>query len=202
MDYTDLDEVEIIRKSRNGDNDAMEYMLKKYSGMVRKETRRFYLIGADEEDLTQEGMIGLFKAVRDYNLEGDTDFALFAHICIVRQLYTVVKASNRQKHTPLNTYVSIYAPMSDEHSQLTLQEVLEVEKDNPEKQFLDRERMTDIWEAINRMLSPLEKKVLELYLEGYNYEVIGEHLGKKKKSIDNAIQRIRTKLQSIRMDIG
>lgn len=194
MQYEVMSDMEIIQKIRSGDNDAMDYLLKKYRGMVRKEIRKLYLIGADEEDLTQEGMIGLFKAIRDYDTKRDTEFALFAHICIVRQLCSVVTASNRQKHTPLNTYVSFYTPLEKEEQQVTLQEVLAGRTDNPEQQMIDRERVQEIWKRIDEVLSPMEKKVLNLYLEGYSYEIIGERLGKEKKSIDNAIQRIRNKL--------
>ncbi|MDD5948968.1 MAG: RNA polymerase sporulation sigma factor SigH [Lachnospiraceae bacterium] len=194
MEYNAMGDVEVIRRIRKGDNDAMDYLLKKYRGMVRKETRKLYLIGADEEDLTQEGMIGLFKAIRNYDLSRDTEFALFAHVCIVRQLCSVMTASNRQKHTPLNTYISFYAPLEKEEQQLTLQEVLVGRSDNPEQQMLDEEGVREIWKKIDEVLSPMEKKVLNLYLEGYSYETIGEKLGKEKKSIDNAIQRIRNKL--------
>jgi RNA polymerase sporulation-specific sigma factor len=165
--------------------------------MVRKETRKLYLIGADEEDLIQEGMIGLFKAIRDYNPDKDTDFALFANVCIVRQLCSAIRASNRQKHTPLNTYISLYAPIEQENTTL-LQDVLEVDSDNPEQRILDKERVDELLQQIDEKLSPLEKKVLTLYIDGYNYEVIGEQLGKSKKAVDNAIQRVRTKLSKMR----
>lgn len=198
MDYRELSDIQIINLSRKGDNEAMEYLLKKYRGMIRKETRRMYLIGSEEEDLTQEGMIGLFKAIRDYDENKQTDFALFAHICIVRQIYNAVTASKRQKNIPLNTYVSFYAPLEKEESGMTLQEVLKNNQDDPERRVIEQERVEEIWRQIDRVLSPLEKKVLFLYLDGDSYFTIGEKLGKEKKAIDNAIQRIRMKLSSYR----
>lgn len=198
MDYRQLSDIQIISLSRSGDNEAMEYLLKKYRGMIRKETRRMYLIGSEEEDLTQEGMIGLFKAIRDYDVKKKTDFALFAHVCIVRQLYSAVTASNRQKNIPLNTYVSFYAPLEKEECSMTLQEVLRDNQDNPERLVIEQERVEEIWRQIDKLLSPLEKKVLSLYLDGDSYFMIGEKLGKEKKAIDNAIQRIRMKLSGYR----
>lgn len=193
MGYESMSDLEILQLIRKEDHQAMDYLLNKYRGMVRKETRKVFLMGADEEDLTQEGMIGLFKAIRDYDFSKDTDFALFAHICIVRQLLSAVTASNRQKHIPMNTYISLYAPI-DKDDTIALQEILEGNQYNPEQQLLAQESVEEIMQDIDMLLSPLEKKVLDFYLEGYSYEKIGEVLSKSKKSIDNAIQRIRSKL--------
>lgn len=194
MKYANSSDTDVIRMIRNNDDGAMEYLLKKYLGMVRKEARRFFIIGADEEDLIQEGMIGLFKAICDYDTEKETDFALFSNICIVRQMLTAVTASNRQKHTPLNSYISIYAPLEENESNITVQETLGEEISNPEQLLLSQERIEELWVQIDKQLSTLERKVLELYLEGDSYEVIAEKLQKSKKAIDNAIQRIRKKL--------
>lgn len=193
MKYADSSDADVIRLIRNNDNGAMEYLLKKYLGMVRKEARRFFLIGADEEDLIQEGMIGLFKAICDYDLDKDTDFALFSNVCIVRQMLTAVTASNRQKHTPLNSYISIYAPLEESESNITVQETLGEEVSNPEQLLISQEQIEELWTQIDKRLSTLERKVLELYLEGDSYEVIAAKLEKSKKSIDNAVQRIRKK---------
>ena len=193
MRYASVSDIDVIRMIRNNDEGAMEYLLKKYLGMVRKEARRFYLIGADEEDLIQEGMIGLFKAICDFDLEKKTDFALFSNLCIVRQMLTAVTASNRQKHTPLNSYISIYAPLEESESNMTVQETLGEEISNPEQLLIRQERIEELWTQIDKRLSTLERKVLELYLEGDSYEVIADKLGKSKKAIDNAIQRIRKK---------
>lgn len=194
MKYESMSDLEILQLIRKDDHQAMDYLLNKYRGMVRKETRKVFLMGADEEDLTQEGMIGLFKAIRDYDDTKDTDFALFAHVCIVRQLLSAVTASNRQKHIPMNTYISLYAPVEKDESTLALQEILEGNEYNPEQQLLAQEGVDEIWQDIDTLLSPMEKKVLDYYLEGYSYEKIGEALSKSKKSINNAIQRIRNKL--------
>lgn len=194
MGYETMSDLEVLQLIRKQDHQAMDYLLNKYRGMVRKETRKVFLMGADEEDLTQEGMIGLFKAIRDYDFEKDTDFALFAHICIVRQLLSAVTASNRQKHIPMNSYISLYAPVDREEPNIALQEILEGNEFNPEQQLLVQEGVDEIMQDIDTLLSPLEKKVLDYYLDGYSYEKIGEVLNKSKKSIDNAIQRIRTKL--------
>ena len=196
MNYNSISDIEIITLIRQGDDDAMEYLLKKYAGMVKKETRRFYLIGSDEEDLMQEGMIGLFKAIRDYDVRKQTDFALFSHVCIVRQLLTAVTASNRQKHTPLNSYVSLFAPLEDGDNTITLQDTIGGAVPNPEDLFLGKERMEELWKQIDKQLSTLERNVLDLYLEGDSYEMIAEKLQKSIKAIDNAIQRIRAKLHN------
>ena len=198
MDYREYEDEENVRFCRQGDDEAMEYLLKKYRGMVRKETRKLYLIGAEEEDLTQEGMIGLFKAIRDYDLEKGTDFALFAHVCIVRQLYSAVTASNRKKNIPLNEYTSLYATVEKEDNPVTLENVLRADGVDPEEQVLAREKETEIWEQIDKQLSNMEKEVLKHYLKGDSYSEIAGKLGKEKKAIDNAIQRIRAKLSGLR----
>ena len=195
MEYRELSDVDIIKRIRQQDPDAMDYMLKKYCAMVRREARRFYLIGADEEDLIQEGMIGLFKAIRDYDSSKDTEFSAFARICITRQLLSAMTASNRKKHTPLNSYISFYAPVTEENAQITVQETLEGQISNPEKMLLDQERLKEIWKQIDERLSPFERKVLDYYLQGDSYEEIAQKLSKTKKAVDNAVQRIRGKLK-------
>ncbi len=185
-------DIELIDKSQNGNSDAMETLLNKYRGMVIKESRKLYLIGADEEDLLQEGMIGLFKAVRDYESEANVDFPVFAHICIVRQLYSAVRRDNRGKTSVLNNALSIDSANDVEGS--TIADYINAEELSPEDRVIENERIEEIWASIHECLSGYEKNVLELYLAGKKYDEIAEELDKDKKSIDNAIQRIRNKL--------
>lgn len=194
MRFEEMTDVQIIDCIRTDDEEAMEFLLKKYRGMVRKETRALYLIGGDDEDLIQEGMIGLFKAIRDYKVEENKDFALFANICIRRQIYNAITASNRKKHIPLNTYISLYAPSSPDSIEEGFGEQVGDLYRNPEEHIIAKERVDELWKRIDKRLSSLERKVLDLYLNGDSYEMIAEKLGKSKKSIDNAVQRIRGKL--------
>lgn len=196
QEYDELTDEGIIELVRTKDDDAMDYLLKKYSPMVKRASRTMYIIGADSEDLMQEGMLGLFKAVRDYNVEAGMAFYNFARMCIERQIYTAVTASNRKKHSPLNSYVSIYSDIEDSsYGTSTLADILEAGIEyNPEAQFIGKENVNAIKDAIDDKLSKFEKDVLNLYLEGLSYMDIGDKLGKPVKSIDNAIQRIRGKL--------
>lgn len=194
----------IITWVRENDSEAMDYLIRKYTNMVKREARKMYLIGSDEEDLIQEGMIGLFQAICGYDKEKESSFATFAKLCIQRQMYSAVTASNRKKHQPLNTYVSFDEPAfsvlssySGEFNQ-TVEDVIWAaeEQTNPEKIMLDREQVGMIESVIVERLSSLEKKVLNLYLEGKSYDDIASELKKPRKAIDNAIQRIRKKFTS------
>ena len=195
------DEV-MIEWVRENDQEALDYLMRKYSGMVKQEARKMYLIGSDEEDLIQEGMIGLFQAIRGYEKDKESSFATFARLCIKRQVYSAVTASNRKKHQPLNTYVSFDEPAFAEISGFskdrdqTVEDVISAaeEPTNPEKIMLDREQVDMIESVIVERLSNLEKKVLNLYLEGKSYDDIASELKKSRKAIDNAIQRIRRKM--------
>lgn len=193
--YKNDSDQELLVQIRNGNDDAMEYLMEKYSGLVRKESRRFFLAGGDEEDLIQEGMIGLFKAVRSYQEERDAAFSTFATLCIRRQLYTTVTASNRKKHIPLNNYISIFGE-HDTNEEIQLDEALGNAPDtsNPEEMLLRKEKIKDYYTAMDQKLSKFEKQVMEYYLNGENYTQIAKTLNKTDKSIDNAIQRIRRKL--------
>lgn len=194
----------IINWIRKNDSEAMDYLIRKYTNMVKREARKMYLIGSDEEDLIQEGMIGLFQAIRGYDKEKESSFATFAKLCIQRQIYSAVTASNRKKHQPLNTYVSFDEPafsvLSDYSGGVnqTVEDVILAaeEQTNPEKIMLDREQVGMIEFVIVERLSSLEKKVLNLYLEGKSYDDIASELKKTRKAIDNAIQRIRKKFTS------
>lgn len=195
----------IIGWIREGDAEAMDYLIRKYTNMVKREARKMYLIGSDEEDIIQEGMIGLFQAIRGYEADKESSFATFAKLCIQRQMYSAVTASNRKKHQPLNTYVSFDEPAFAEScgfvgdGDQTVEDVISAaeEHTNPEKIVLDREYVGMIESVIVERLSNLEKKVLRLYLEGRSYDDIASELRKTRKAIDNAIQRIRKKFTSL-----
>ena len=201
---TATDEI-IIGWIREGDVEAMDYLIRKYTNMVKRESRKMYLIGSDEEDLIQEGMIGLFQAIRGFEQEKEASFSTFAKLCIQRQIYSAVTASNRKKHQPLNTYVSFDELVFDENngfagdSDQTVEDVISAaeEHTNPEKIVLDREYVGMIESVIVERLSNFEKKVLQLYLEGRSYDDIASKLHKTRKAIDNAIQRIRKKFTSL-----
>ena len=193
MNYEGLTDEELIRQIRNQDSAAMDYLLDKYRNMVKRETREIYIIGADSEDLMQEGMIGLFKAIRDYNEDKKCGFHTFATLCVKRQICTAVTSSNRKKHYPLNHYVSFYS--QDEETNSSVMDILAAEDmSNPETNLLLQERLGGIMEQIDTVLSKYERQVLEMYLDGCSYGQIAEALGKPEKSIDNAIQRIRKKM--------
>ncbi len=196
MNYSTLTDEEIIVLIQDGQSDATEYLLKKYAPLVKKSIRTLYLIGADTEDLSQEGMIGLFKAIQGYQQDSNASFFTFAKLCIDRQIYSAIKASNRKKHTPLNSYISFYSKINEDEIELI--DNLEAGKDsNPEQVVLDRENTTNIETILDEHLSKLEKQVLSLYLEGKSYSDIATELGKTSKSIDNAIQRIRDKVKKM-----
>lgn len=196
MNYTTLQDEEVISLIHNGQSDATEYLLKKYAPLVKKSIRTLYLIGADTEDLSQEGMIGLFKAIQSYQSDNNASFYTFAKLCIDRQIYSAIKASNRKKHIPLNSYISFYSKMNEDEIELI--DNLEAGNDsNPEQIILDRENTTNIEDILEEHLSKMEKQVLSLYLQGNSYADIGVELGKSSKSIDNAIQRIRDKVKKL-----
>ncbi|MDE6025764.1 MAG: sigma-70 family RNA polymerase sigma factor [Lachnospiraceae bacterium] len=194
MDYSSQSDNEIIKRISAGDDDAMEYMMKKYGGLVKKEIRTVYIIGAETEDLAQEGMIGLFKAIKDFEPDKGASFPTFATLCIKRQIKTAITASNRQKHKPLNTYISIYAELDEKGTQLGEDIADTKDAANPEKLVLVRERNNVLNERIESELSSLERKVLRLYLAGMSYADIALALSKTEKSVDNALWRIRSKL--------
>ena len=183
----------LLRRIRQRDDDAMEKLLEKYRGLVRTEARKFFLAGGDEEDLIQEGMIGLFKAIQSYREEEDTAFSTFAVLCVRRQIYTTVTASNRKKHSPLNHYISIFGETGDRETE-NLNSALGDPVENPEELMLQKEAIQDYYREMDQKLSRFEKQVMEQYLKGEDYTEIAGKLGKTNKSIDNAIQRIRRKL--------
>lgn len=186
--YAQYSDETLVEMLRQGDSDVMEYLVDKYKNMVRQKARMLFLVGGDQDDLIQEGMIGLFKAVRDYQPDREASFYTFAQLCVDRQLYHAIEASNRQKHQPLNTYVSLNAGENENELKRLVQQ-------SPENIVIDKENAKNLDSYIRQQLSSMENQVLELYLNGENYLEIGEKLGKPAKSIDNALQRIRSKVR-------
>ncbi len=185
--YTDEQLVEILRQ---GDQNVMDYLIEKYKTMVRQKARVLYLAGGDQDDLIQEGMIGLFKAIQDYRADKDASFRTFAQLCVERQLYRAIQSSNRRKHQPLNGYISMYGEEWEAETKTMFQQ-------SPESLFIAQENAQQVESAICKELSEMENQVLILYLNGNNYLEIAEKLDKTPKTIDNAIQRIRRKVKMV-----
>ena len=194
--YERMTDEQLIGELRGGDQGVMDFVMVKYKSMVRKKARAMYLLGGENEDLIQEGMIGLIKAVRDYNPEQGASFQSFAELCVSRQMYSAIEASKRKKHLPLNSYVSLYesgdAEGNDKKTPL-IDMIEPVRENDPETLYFSREYTEAFVEQLKEQLSPLEKHVLYLHLVGTDYRTIAEILEKSPKSIDNALQRIRTK---------
>lgn len=198
--YENMPDEQLIRKLREGEAAIMDYIISKYKHVVIRAAKAMYLLGGENDDLIQEGMIGLFKAVRDFDVNQETSFYSFAELCISRQMYTAIKLSQRQKHMPLNSYISLYdiKKTATEDKQSPLIEQLEMEtNNNPEELFIDKERMLMLVHELNECLSDMERRVLHLHLQGEDYRSIAELLDKSPKSIDNALQRIRQKMRTI-----
>lgn len=194
--YSELTDEQIVQLCHDGDSMAEEYLLNKYKNFVRSKARSYFLIGADHEDIVQEGMIGLYKAIRDFKQEKLSSFRAFAELCITRQIITAIKTATRQKHIPLNSYVSLNKPLYDEESDRTLLDILmEGSTGNPEDMIINQENLGNIHQKINEVLSGLEQEVLAAYLDGKSYQEIAEALGRHVKSIDNALQRVKRKLE-------
>ena len=194
--YSEMTDEEIVQLCHNGDSLSEEYLLNKYKNFVRSKARSYFLIGADHEDIVQEGMIGLSKAIRDFKQEKLSSFRAFAELCITRQIITAIKTATRQKHIPLNSYVSLNKPLYDEESDRTLLDILmEGTTSNPEDMIINQENLGNIRQKINEVLSGLEQEVLAAYLDGKSYQEIAEALGRHVKSIDNALQRVKRKLE-------
>lgn len=194
--YVDMQDEDVVALCHQGDTMAEEYLLNKYKNFVRSKARSYFLIGADHEDIVQEGMIGLYKAIRDFRVDKLASFRAFAELCITRQIITAIKTATRQKHIPLNSYVSLNKPLYDEESDRTLLDVIiEGRAANPEELIISQEDLNNITGRINEVLSPLEQDVLQAYLDGKSYQEIAEMLGRHVKSIDNALQRVKRKLE-------
>ena len=201
--YAGLTDEEIVLVCRKGDSVAVEYLLNKYKNFVRSKARSYFLIGADHEDIVQEGMIGLYKAIRDFRPEKLSSFRAFAELCITRQIITAIKTATRQKHIPLNSYVSLNKPLYDDESDRTLMDVCaEGHSANPEELLISQEDLAGIHQRIDEVLSGLEQEVLSAYLAGKSYQEIADNLGRHVKSIDNALQRVKRKLEKYLEDLG
>lgn len=201
-EYNEISDEELIDRLRQGESQITDYIMFKYKNLVRKKARSMYILGADNDDLIQEGMIGLFKAVRDYDIGRDASFFTFADLCISRQMYNAVQASRREKHVPLNTYISLYTDTGNssenEGNGTTLLNILisDVET-NPEELIIDKENVADIESIVEKELSTFEKQVFDLYITGMTYSQIAKVLGRDDKSTDNALQRIKVKLRHL-----
>ena len=194
--FQEMPDEDVVTLCQNGDPVAHEFLLNKYKNFVRSKARSYFLIGADHEDIVQEGMIGLYKAIRDFRADKLTSFRAFAELCITRQIITAIKTATRQKHIPLNSYVSLNKPLYDEESDRTLLDVIiEGRATNPEELIIGQEDLKTIHHKIGEVLSPLEQDVLRAYLDGKSYQEIADNLGRHVKSIDNALQRVKRKLE-------
>ena len=185
---------DVVQLAQQADGMALEFLLNKYKNFVRTRARSYFLIGADHEDIVQEGMIGLFKAVRDYDPARLVPFRVFAELCVRRQLITAIKNATRQKHIPLNNYVSLSKPVYESENGRTLHDVVEGRSVDPEELFISAEETIGIQKHLNTRLTALERSVLDAFLRGESYQEIAEHLGRHVKSIDNALQRVKRKL--------
>lgn len=197
--YEGLTDEELIDRQRSGERQIMDYIMDKYKNLVRKKAKSMHILGADNDDLIQEGMIGLFKAVRDYDPGRDASFYTFADLCVSRQMYKAVQASRREKHAPLNTYISLYADTaeaeSDGNGTALVNVIASAVETNPEQLMIDRENVADIEAIIEKELSGFEKQVLDLYITGMSYSQIAGVLSRDAKSTDNALQRLKAKLR-------
>ncbi len=199
--YESMTDEELIDSLREGEAPIMDYICNKYKNLVRREAKSMFILGADTEDLIQEGMIGLFKAVRDYDSGRDASFFTFAQLCISRQMYTAVQASKRKKHLPLNTYVSLDSQEDSGGQKGQEQPLVELLADrtklNPEELVLDKERVDYLERAMEKELSEFEKQVLDLYRTGMNYSQIARVLGRDEKATDNALSRAKQKIRGL-----
>ncbi|MEK5233923.1 RNA polymerase sporulation sigma factor SigH [Lysinibacillus sp. FSL K6-0232] len=196
QDFERFNDEELIEMVHQGNTDALDYLITKYRLLVRAKARSYFLIGADKEDIVQEGMIGLYKAIRDFKGDKLASFRAFAELCITRQIITAIKTATRQKHIPLNSYISLDKPIFDEESDRTLMDVLTgAIMDDPEELMIHREEFGYLEEKMSEILSELELQVLALYLDGQSYHEISAKLNRHVKSIDNALQRVKRKLE-------
>lgn len=195
MRYEDMTDEQLIEKLRAGEKEIVDYLMEKYKNLVRKEANAMYLLGGETDDLIQEGMIGLFKAVRDYDTQQKASFYSFAKLCITRQLYSAITASRRKKHSPLNTYVSLYETGEDQNPLIDTMEA--GQSSNPEELLINQEYASLLESRLEEALSPLENRVLYLHLLGTDYKTIASLLDRSPKTIDNALQRIKSKTEKI-----
>lgn len=193
-----LDDTDLLQFIRQGNSHALDLLIQRYISFVRAKARTYFLVGADKEDIIQEGMIGLYKAIRDYDVDKLSSFKAFAELCVTRQIITAIKTATRQKHIPLNSYVSLDKPIYDEESDRTLLDIIGGSIDvDPQELLISQEDYGTLEHKLSKLLSDLEKKVLQLYLDGRTYQEISEHLNRHVKSIDNALQRVKRKLEQL-----
>ena len=196
--YEGMTDEDVALLARDGDEAALELLMMKYKNFVRSKARSYFLIGADHEDIVQEGMIGLFKAFRDFKPDKLASFHAFVELCVTRQIITAIKTATRQKHIPLNSYVSLNKPIYEEESDRTLLDIItEGRSADPEELLIGQESYVSIESRIDEALSPLERRVLAAYLDGKSYQEIAVMLGRHVKSIDNALQRVKHKLEKL-----
>jgi len=199
INYMKFDDEELVYLANEGNLIAEEFLINKYKKLVKMKARSYFLIGADREDIIQEGMIGLYKAVRNYQFKKLSSFKAFAELCIIRQIITAIKSATRQKHIPLNSYISLNMPVYNEGSDRTLLDIIDnLNISDPQELFLNNEKLNILKNRVKKILSDLEKDVLESYLEAKSYHEIADELGRHVKSIDNALQRIKRKLELIK----
>lgn len=198
--YEKMTDEQLIAALRKGESEIMDFIMEKYKYLVRKKAKAMFLLGGENDDLIQEGMIGLFKAVRNYDLALETSFASFAELCISRQMYSAIEASKRKKHIPLNSYVSLYeeGDAFEENKRPPLIDTIQPDRENnPEELFLNKEYFRQAESMLKEQLSDLENRVLYLHLLGTEYQTIAKLIGKSPKAVDNALQRIKSKAQGI-----
>ena len=193
--YEQMTDEQLIGKLRKGDKNIIDYIMEKYKNLVRKEANAMYLLGGENDDLVQEGMIGLFKAVQDYDVEQETSFFSFARLCVTRQMYSAIEASKRKKHSPLNSYISLYE--TNEEQGPLLETMAAGQESNPEELLVSREYAELLETRLEEILSDLENRVLYLHLLGTDYKTIARLLDKSPKTIDNALQRIKGKTEKL-----
>lgn len=198
-DYGKIADEKLLERLHGGEEAIVDFLMEKYKNLVKSKAKAMFILGADNDDLIQEGMIGLFKAIRDYAPGHDTSFVTFANLCISRQMYTAVDNSRRKKHSPLNSYVSLYSgPVGSENEDASfIENLISLTERNPEELLIDNERFDDLMNSILSAVSPLEKQVLELTITGMDYTEIAGVLGRDEKSIDNALQRLKGKIKKI-----
>lgn len=194
--YSEMLDEDLVEAAKAGDDGASEFLIHKYRNFVRVKAKAYFLIGADREDIIQEGMIGLYKAIRDFRRDKLSSFRAFAELCITRQIITAIKTATRQKHIPLNSYVSLNKPLYDDDSDRTLLDVIGgLRVADPEELVINRESSARMRQRIRQNLSELEHRVLNLYLDGKSYQEMANELQRHVKSIDNALQRVKRKLE-------
>lgn len=197
LDLKNMEEKDILILAQSGNMEAVEFLLNKYKNFVKSKSRTYFLVGAEKSDIVQEGMIGLYKAIKDYNPEGGSSFRSFADLCITRQIITAIKTATRLKHMPLNSYISLNKSADDENENTMIESLLEIQHPDPEEIMINKERLGILEEQLKSCLSKYETSVLKRYALGKSYVEIAKELGKSEKSIDNALQRIKKKLEKL-----